>query len=98
MTYTNLDIIDAIRLVKAGCKDVTGENEQWSNLDLPACGYVGTLEEFIEMKYRISSDKLAEWNNNHQCQECGGSGISQDFAEDGCSECNGTGTIEDIKE
>ena len=58
--FTDLDIIDAIRLVKAG-------NDNVEYMIIPHLEWFPVLKAFyLHASYRISSDKLAEWNYNNK--------------------------------
>lgn len=64
MNYTDLDIIEAIKLVKAGCEDIEiCGYDDWGNFNR-------TKPMYIDDKYRIKTDKLNEWNEN-RCDLCG---------------------------
>jgi len=95
--YTDLDIHQAIDLVKSGCPDVQrlftktkirDDKEMIIDKDCPF---------FINAKYRIETSKLKEWNDRFLCPNCKGQGYHR-FTLLDCPDCNGTGKTIDDKE
>ena len=67
--YTELDIKQAIDLVKEGCKDVDRiiyENLKISDITRPL---LFSSAFFIDSKYKIKTSKLNEWNSNNIVKE-----------------------------
>jgi len=92
MHYTDLDIHQAIDLVKAGCEDVWCKNES------DAWYIQQKVWQFrIEELYRIKTSKLKEWNDNKKCPKCTDGKVknSMGYLLLDCPKCNGTGTTID---